>query len=96
MTLTPMTFRIETSDAKDVEEYRLIDGCIQPRELQADRSSGEWRILTPAELTAHVEKKTIVARWLQQRLGWRVLLRACVADQQYLHGEAATEKPHAA
>lgn len=96
MTLTPMTFRIETSDGKDVEEYRLIDGYIEVRESKAERGAGEWRTLTPAEVTAHVEKKTIVAQWLQQRLGWRGLLRACVADQQYLYGEAATEKPHAA
>ena len=76
------------------KKYRVSDGEIQVRQLKSGKDSGDWRTLSPAELTTQVEKKTILAQWLRQRLGWRVLLRSCVADQEYLYGEAATESGH--
>src|SRR5690348_14559692 len=92
MTLTPTSLRVETADGFAAEEYRISDGQIQFRETRAgERIHREWRTLTPAELTSHVMQKSIVSRWLLERLGWRALLRACAGDQQGLFGEAATD-----
>jgi hypothetical protein len=91
MPLIPLTLRVQTVDGS-VEEYRINDGEIQVRGLPSSSGagSGGWRKLRPAELADHVEKKTIVSQWLRQRLGWRGLLRACVADRDGLYGEAAS------
>jgi hypothetical protein len=41
-------------------------------------ANNEWRRLTTAEIGYHVENNTVVARWLEARLGWRRVLRKCV------------------
>jgi len=86
----PLTLRVQAVDGS-VEEYRISDVEVQVREFRSSSGAenAEWRKLRPAELADHVEKKTIVSQWLRQRLGWRGLLRACVADRQGLYGEAA-------
>ncbi|HKR85817.1 MAG TPA: hypothetical protein VJS37_16785 [Terriglobales bacterium] len=91
MPLIPSTLRVPTVDG-GVDEYRISDGEIHVRECPSSggAENAEWRKLRPAELANHVEKKTIVSQWLQQRLGWRGLLRACVADRHGLYGEAAS------
>jgi hypothetical protein len=91
MPLIPSTLRVQTVDGS-VDEYRISEGEIQVREIPSGggAENAKWRKLRPAELADHVEKKTIVSQWLRQRLGWRGLLRACVADRHGLYGEAAS------
>jgi hypothetical protein len=81
MTLIPMTLRLEARDGSASEEYRIYDGEIEVRELQPTEDDWDWHRLTPEQLSDHVKRNTVVAQWLNQRLGWRRLLRACVADQ---------------
>ncbi len=64
------------------KQYRIKDGKVEARVL--DRGSARhavWRPLSPEQLSSHVRRNTAVARWLEQRLGWRWLLRACVGQQ---------------
>jgi hypothetical protein len=91
MGLVPITLLLENVDGSPTEEYRVVDGEIQVRGFSPNglEDNSKWRTLSPEELTAHVEKSTIVSHWLRQRLGWRALLRACVADQRGLYGDAA-------
>ncbi len=51
--------------------------------------------LTPEQLSIHVERNTVVAQWLERRLGWRRLLQACV-DQGPSMGEVAENTNHPA
>jgi hypothetical protein len=81
MELTPMCLRLESPDGC-AEEYRIWEGEVEVRQLQHPLEEARgWHQLTPRELTAHVNRNTIVAQWLMCRLGWQRLLRACVADQ---------------
>jgi len=82
--------RLEPQDGSPAKDYRIRDGEVEVRNLHpaihlADR---DWRRLTPVDIARHVENNTVVARWLEARLGWRRLLRKCVQapDGQ---GEAA-------
>ena len=76
-----MCLRLESLDGC-TEEYRIGEGEVEVRQLQhpLEEEHG-WRQLTPGELTAHVNRNTVVAQWLMRRFGWQRLLRACVADQ---------------
>ena len=78
MELMPMCLRLERSDGTPAEEYRIFDGAIECRQIE---DSCDWHRLSAEQLTDHVNRKTVVANWLTHRLGWRRLLRACVADQ---------------
>jgi hypothetical protein len=93
VTLSPMVLRVEAENGLLVEEYRILDREIQAREFQLKGADhAEWRTLSAAELTTHVMKRTVVSHWLQKRLGRRGLLRACVADQSALFGDAESER----
>jgi hypothetical protein len=62
-------------------EYRISNGKVETRTLH--RGSARdcvWRQLSPEQLSSHVRRNTAVARWLEQRLGWRRLLRACTGQ----------------
>ena len=93
MTVCSMVLRVDAENGLLVEEYRILDREIQAREFQLNGAvHAEWRTLSAAELTNHVMKRTVVSYWLQKRLGWRGLLRACVADQSALFGDAESER----
>jgi hypothetical protein len=95
MALTPMCLRLESPDGY-AEEYRIGEEEVQVRQLQYPIERG-WHRLSPGELTAHVNRNTVVAQWLMRRLGWRRLLRACVADQNlYFNNEAQNNSGHSA
>jgi hypothetical protein len=97
MALTAMCLRVESPDGC-AEEYRIGEGEVEVRQLQhrIEEERG-WHRLTPGELTAHVNRNTVVAQWLMRRLGWRRLLRACVADQNlYFINEARSASGHSA
>ena len=82
MSLMPMSLRLETADGTAIEEYRIDRGAIEVRRLSdlGDHGTG-WRRLTPAQLRDQVNRKTLLAQWLERRLGWRKLLRACLEEE---------------
>ena len=86
MALESMRLLIESGDGSRAKEYRIDDGNVEVRTLDPEggsvRSTGSvWWRLTPEQLRIHVERSTVVAQWLERRLGWRRLLQACV-DQE--------------
>jgi hypothetical protein len=92
-----LSLRLEAPDGSAIEEYRIQEGNIEVRRLRSpdDESGGEWHGLTPAELTAHVQRKTAVSEWLRRRLGWRRLLLACTEPdvlRELGYSEAATSQ----
>jgi hypothetical protein len=79
----PHLVEVESTDycPEPEKEYRIKDGRVEARAL--DRGSARdaiWRQLSPEQLSSHVRRNTVVARWLEQHLGWRRLLRACVGQ----------------
>jgi hypothetical protein len=86
MTLGSTRLRFEPGDAAPAKEYRIEDGnvevrTIDPEGVSVQRAGNVWRRLTPEQLSIHVESNTVVAQWLERRLGWRPLLQACVAQE---------------
>ena len=68
------------------KEYRIEDGNVEGRTLDPEggspRHTGSvWWRLTPEQLSIHLECNTVVAQWLERRLGWRRLLQACVGQE---------------
>jgi hypothetical protein len=63
------------------KEYRIKDGKVEARLLhRGSAKNGVWRELSAEQLSSHVKHNTAVAQWLEQRLGWRRLLQACVGQ----------------
>jgi hypothetical protein len=62
------------------KEYRIKDGKVEARVLDRGTAHDVWSELSPEQLSSHVRGNTPVARWLEQSLGWRRLLRACVGQ----------------
>jgi hypothetical protein len=86
MALRSMRLLLESGDGSPAKEYRIQDGNVEVRTLDPGggsvRSTGSaWWRLSPEQLSIHVERNTVVAWWLERRLGWRGLLQACV-DQE--------------
>jgi hypothetical protein len=80
MATLPMHFRLEAADW--IEEYRIHNGDVEVRQLQYPIEEDRvWYRLTAEDLKGHVDRNTVVAQWLKHRMGWRPLLRACVAEQ---------------
>ena len=75
-------FQLESVSHVPVKEYRIsADGKIEARVLDGRREQDSaWKQVSPEHLSSHVRQNTAIARWLEQRLGWRRLLWACVAD----------------
>lgn len=77
-----MSLRLETADGTAMEEYRIDQGAVEVRHLShLGEHDSDWRRLTPAQLRDHVNRKTLLAQWLERRLGWRRLLRACLEEK---------------
>ena len=86
MSLGSMRLRLESGDGSSAKEYRIEDGNVEVRTLDPERGSRRptgsfWWRLTPQQLRIHVERNTVVAQWLERRLGWRRLLQACVGQE---------------
>ena len=83
MSLRTAHLRIE-SDGAGAREYRIVDGRVEVRSIPIRHGDnvprGAWHRLTPEQLGIHVERNTAVARWLEHRIGWRQLLRACTGQ----------------
>jgi hypothetical protein len=94
MALLPMSLRLEAADGSGGEEYRIHDGEIEVRKLgqrvEEIRHGVVWHRVTPGELSSHVHENTVVAQWLERRIGWRRLLWAC-ANQESSNDAAASE-----
>ncbi len=85
MSLGSMRLRLESCDGSPAKEYRIEDGNVEVRTLDPEgrsvrRTGSVWWRLTPEQLSIHVERNTVVAQWLERRLGWRRLLQACVGQ----------------
>lgn len=72
---------LESTEGYPAKAYRIQDGTVEVRSLdfESDEGSAWWR-LSPQQLSTHVERNTVVARWLECRMGWRRLLQACVGQ----------------
>jgi hypothetical protein len=86
MSLGSMRLRLESGDGSPEKEYRLENGNVEVRTLDSEggsngRTGRVWWRLTPEQLSIHVERNTVVAQWLERRLGWRRLLQACVGQE---------------
>ncbi len=86
MSLGSMRLRLESGDGSSAKEYRIEDGNVEVRTLDPERGSRRrtgsfWWRLTPQQLRIHVERNTVVAQWLERRLGWRRLLQACAGQE---------------
>ncbi len=86
MSLGSMRLRLESGDGSAAKEYRIEDGNVEGRTLDPEggshrRTGSVWWRLTPEQLSIHVERNTVVAQWLERRLGWRRLLQACVGQE---------------
>jgi hypothetical protein len=73
--------RVDSSEGSRAREYRIDSGSIQVRTLISDGAKNVWRTLTSDDLSSHVKRNTVVAQWLERRLGWRRLLLACVGEE---------------
>jgi len=85
MFVESLRFRLESTDGSPVKEYRVKDGNVEVRTLGSEGRSDRhtenvWWRLTPEQLSIHVERNSVVAQWLERRLGWRRLLQACVGE----------------
>jgi len=85
MTDKSVRLRLEAQDGSTGREYRVGEGKVEVRSLQSRGEhhppEGRWHRLTPQQLSIHVERNTIVALWLERRLGWKRLLQACVGPE---------------
>jgi hypothetical protein len=72
---------LQPTQDNPAKAYRIQDGNVEVRSLNggSDEGSGWWR-LSPQQISTHVERNTVVARWLESRMGWRRLLQACVGQ----------------
>ena len=86
MALRSMRLLLESGYGSPAKEYRIQDGSVEVRTLDREggsvRSTGSvWWRLSPEQLSIHVEHNTVVAWWLERRLGWRRLLQACIEQE---------------
>ena len=78
--------RLEGTGGTATQEYRVDEGRVEVRMhsgAEYDPPENRWQQLTPRQLRAHVERNTVVAQWLERRLGWRRLLQACVSQEPH-------------
>lgn len=74
--------RLESRNGSPTKEYRIEGGNVEVRMLDCESYHVRmWSQLTPEQLSIHVKRNTVIARWLERRLGWRRLLQACVGEE---------------
>jgi hypothetical protein len=82
-----MRLCLEAADDSASKQYRIDNGKVEVRTLHSDNGydppESGWHRLTPQQLSTHVERNTVVAQWLERRLGWRRLLQACVSQEPH-------------
>jgi hypothetical protein len=84
--------RLEARNSFPAKEYRIKRGSVEVRTFDCESDHmGIWSRLTPEQLSTHVKHHTVVARWLERRLGWRRLLRACVGLESRIPSDSRVE-----
>jgi len=76
------TLRIDRDDGSAVADYRIEDDRVESRILYtategSSDAENRWYRLTPEQLSSHIMRDTVVARWLHRRMGVHPLIRAC-------------------
>jgi hypothetical protein len=76
------TLRIDRDDGSAAADYRIEDDRVESRTLHtapegSTNTKRLWQRLTPEQLSSHVMRDTVVARWLRRRMGVHPLIRAC-------------------
>ena len=73
---------LESRSHSPGNEYRIKAGKVEARVLdnRSDQENAWWQ-LSPEQLSSHVRRNTVIARWLERNLGWRRLLWACVGEE---------------
>ena len=92
---------IDPGDGSPALEYRLEDDRVVSRIVEpvAGRSGDmekPWKAVTSEELSSHVTSGTVVAQWLQRRMGYRRLLRACIETSSFANETLERSHPKAA
>ena len=92
MSLGSMQLRLESRNGSPATEYRTDRGNVEVRTLDCESDHVRvWSRLTPEQLSIHVKRNTVVSRWLERRLGWRRLLRACVDQEPGIPSPSSAE-----
>jgi len=80
--------RLEPGKGSKVEDYRIENGEVEMRSIDPERDPDRddeahrrWQRLTKEQLIDHVMSNTVVAQWLQRRMGVHSLLRTCAPKQ---------------
>ena len=90
MAITRLCLRLEAPGGRAIEDYRIHNRDVEVRRIQGrTQDDCGWRQLTAEELTEHVYQNSIVAQWLERRLGRQRLLRACIGEQSLYDIDAA-------
>ena len=74
------TLRLDPGDGFLIKDYRIEEGHVEMRVLNlkhGPQGRRQWQRITREQLIAHVMENTVVAQWLQRRMGVRPLLRVC-------------------
>src|SRR5712691_9265095 len=88
--------RLDPGDGSPMQDYRIENGHVEARVLDIKMKSEReghchWQRLTPPQLASHVMGNTVVAQWLQRRMGVHPLIRACAqSDDQVEHAEESS------
>jgi len=85
----------EAAISSKPREYRIHDGKVEARDLDAGRAKEEdWTEVSSEQLSTHVLCNTVIARWLERNMGWRCLLRACVGEEPSQMDRVGHDGPH--
>lgn len=92
---------IDPGDGSPRIEYRVADDRVECRTLERSGETNEpdenrWKPLTSEQLSSHVMSGTVVAHWLQRRMGFHRLLRACNQDPSFANEIPDRSRPRAA
>ncbi len=76
---------LDPCDGSPVVDYRIANDGVEHRTLETAGEGGttaeeRWQRLTPDQLCSHVMANTVLAHWLQRRMGVHRLMRACNPD----------------
>jgi len=74
--------RVDAGNGSPAQDYRIENGHVEMRVVDFDmecgwKSHARWQRLTREQLSSHIMGDTVVARWLQRRMGVHSLIRAC-------------------
>jgi hypothetical protein len=79
-----MRLRIESVDGSPINDYRIREGQVEVRVLDAAGHAwhsplGLWRVLGEDDIQLHHALGTVVSKWLQQRLGGASVVASAVS-----------------